>query len=489
MRKKHLLLAVNVLCVNLAFSQNTSVLEADSTTNEDAYLKVLSNKSNSYPNSNGFIHFQEDNGNLNSFLGHTGSNGFAFNGTLTGSLANALAINTPARFFVGVGNAVTAEFKSTSTSFYGNVGIGNATPGYLLHVAGESKFDEQVRLEPEYGGGLDFGEGWLSYTINANDTYVVTHVGTGGAELEIRNVDGQVGNSTATFKGSLGIGVLPTSKIHVHEGSLAGSNHVTTRWQTAAGGGLTLQVSDLSLANPAWRFNTYAGESLRFSVGGTDRMHLDPSGNVGIGTTTPTSSLQVTGSEGFKWEYHSNDSKAKLLIESGSGTANPAIKFYRWAGTGATYYPGHIEMTQTGGVGRMDFNVGSNAALGSETLITAMSIVKTGNVGIGTTNPGSILDVANNGESVLRVTDNTASEYTELIQRASDGNFDISRVGTGNVDFSIQKDGDLTMAVSTGGNVGIGTTSPDQKTRRQRKDPRRGSDCRPLCPWPRLRLR
>ncbi|MCL6218464.1 tail fiber protein [Zunongwangia pacifica] len=128
---------------------------------------------------------------------------------------------------------------------------------------------------------------------------------------------------------------------------------------------------------------------LTLRTNATNRFHISSNGLVGIGTISPESNMHLIGSSGFKWEYSENSNQAKFLLGYGSSTANPALKFYRWTGTNATFYPAHIEMSQTGGVGHLDFNVGSYSELGSESLTTAMSIFQGGNIGIGTFTTGS----------------------------------------------------------------------------------------------------
>ncbi len=190
-----------------------------------------------------------------------------------------------------------------------NVGIGTSSPANgLLHIY-KNATTGNFGFVNVANAGLRIQDSGVSLYIDGNALYTngnmilgtlgnkYLSLGTNDEERLRIDQDGDVGIGTST----------PNSNLHVNETATAGTDHVISRWETASGGGLSVRVSDLSLSNPGWQFNAYAGESLSFSQGGTDRMFIKTDGNVGIGTTDPLSKLSVDG--------HIRATEVKVLLD------------------------------------------------------------------------------------------------------------------------------------------------------------------------------
>jgi hypothetical protein len=138
---------------------------------------------------------------------------------------------------------------------------------------------------------------------------------------------------------------------------------------------------------------TGAGGSLLFSTAAagttgsslnaaTERMRIDSAGNVGIGTSSPTSRLTI---------LDSTNSITPLIVDSGAGTDNTRGIAFNVSGNNY----GRI-LTASGSGGAMAFWTGTiNAA--SERL----RIDTSGNVGIGTSSPATKLQVAGVANAVF----------------------------------------------------------------------------------------
>ena len=148
---------------------------------------------------------------------------------------------------------------------------------------------------------------------------------------------------------------------------------------------------------------------------------------------------------------------------------------------GGTTTTSDLFLQTTSGVGTtgadMHFLVGNNGAT------EAMTILNSGNVGIGTTNPGAKLDIQNNAELLLnmaRITTTTGAGYQRFVN--SEGNYYFgmessvgNRVTTGGLPYAFVMNSESAYPIQFGtnnnarviidsdGNVGIGTNFPQTR--------------------------
>jgi len=206
--------------------------------------------------------------------------------------------------------------------------------------------------------------------------------------------------------------------------------------------------------------NLEAGKHITFSTRSIaigyeqERMRINSDGNVGIGTTSPSHPLTI-------------------LSPTTPGTTTRCVKMYRGAGD----LNQSLEMGYNGiTVNRDDAiltNPQSNFSIkqkGSDGERTVMHIDTNGNVGIGATNPATSLEVRGPVNSQLRLSRdiNSATQYCEVSGGGSSMVFksvSSTPANTAHSVFSfVSNDGadELErMRIDAAGNVGIGTTNPE----------------------------
>lgn len=202
----------------------------------------------------------------------------------------------------------------------------------------------------------------------------------------------------------------------------------------------------------------------------------EEAGFVGFGTTSPKKSLHIAKATG---NYTYDD---LLVIDSVNGGAGNGggIAFYANQSGSFHHVLGRIKALDADGWdGRFDFQVSNGTGRG-DSQVTAMSLVgPEGNVGIGTTNPGALLEVRKDqvGETLLKVTNDTDDSGALVAVELGIGGtsnhprFQHSGGESGTTElsfrnqFQLRRRGDPNPTIfgAFGGNVGIGTTSPNEK--------------------------
>jgi len=198
-----------------------------------------------------------------------------------------------------------------------------------------------------------------------------------------------------TSSGNVGIGTAsPVTELHVED---SGSCYLTIEGGTSSNTGILFGDSaDRDIGQILYDNST---NSLEFIANTSERMRIDSSGNVGIGTSSPASQtwrsgkvLDVFGGSGsFTGEVHIGAARGDGVQEVGS------INFYDSGQDSTHHHIALIEADKKGSTankrgGALHFYTKpDNVAAPAERMI----IDSSGNVGIGTTSPNCELHVGN----------------------------------------------------------------------------------------------
>jgi hypothetical protein len=341
-----------------------------------------------------------------------------------------------------------------------NVGIGTTSPTYKLDVK-TSTGDDGISLSATSGRKgiemlLDSG------TNGGGDIKMYT-----GVSVLTNRITAQ--GSSFINGGNVGIGTTsPTTKLEVDGTALfsgntyvEGTGNLTIRNTSAAGCGIVF-------LDTTWQAGIeHSGGNLYFRTGGqTDKMVLKSNGNVGIGTTSPGYKLEVNGTGSFFGNIRSGG--GTLWSDSNGGVQ---LGYSSTDSTGylTSYYDTTSLVLGSGVSQKTGITInGQSASAGNQIFFRVgnaerMRITSAGRVGIGTTSPSDTLTVNAATSSGIAVNNVAGSLVAKLyhggVTGSEFGRFYLKSLTTSNeVYFAASGNSYI-----TGGNVGIGTTTPSEK--------------------------
>jgi hypothetical protein len=356
---------------------------------------------------------------------------------LTGDISFYEDTGTTPKFFwdasaesLGIGTSSPSSMNAGANQLV--VGNGSTGQGLTIYssttTAGSIHFADGTSGDTAYRGQLVY---------NHNGDYMAIY--TSASQAMRITSDGSVGIGTSS----------PSAKLTVVESSIGDIIQGTGVNNT------DFRIGNHALNNGGIYINSqYSNQDLRLQTQGSTRMTINSSGQVGIGTTSPSEKLEISGNakaSGYFWGtnvYANVGSTTSASFGNANGTGN------------GMYFP-------------------ASTTVGFITNATErMRIDASGNVGIGTSSPSSVLHIKNTDPKVIIEDANNSTggasynpyiEFNALgdnvgsVGFSTNGNyFDIKAENYNSAPIRLFTGGSERMRIDSSGKIGIGTDSPQQ---------------------------
>jgi hypothetical protein len=398
---------------------------------------------------------------VGTFISHSDGYGFALRSTSSSA----------SHYLMNLIKGGTNTDSGGSSAFFvradGNVGIGTSSPATKLHVVGRARFDDtQINAKGVYADYFSSGQ---SLTLNSGaDASILFKIGNTTA-LTLDS------SENAAFANKVGIGRAASSlPLDVYFSGDSGvrieslDSHSSLFIDSHSGKGQYIRFTENN-ANKYW-INSTSGK-LYFRPAGTgttaNQVIFDSSGNVGIGTTSPSQKLDVVG------HIEANTTNANFRAIDGSIITK--VQSQTVGGTqGAigTETNNNLAII-TNNATRILVNTAGDVSIGSAESNGAK--LRLANVTAGNWNDGLIIDDPTSWAATIYKRNNAPKMFTGLY--SGNDNYIWMSTGYSNSGTTITaprgdavlmarpSTDDLQIYLEThfGQKVGIGTTSPDEK--------------------------
>jgi hypothetical protein len=316
----------------------------------------------------------------------------------------------------------TERLRVTNT---GLVGIGTSTFSYLANKLVIDK-------------GSTANDGITIVSSNTSNGCIWFADGTTGSEIYRGGIDynhstdkmqiytGGLGNITIDSAGRLGIGTTNPGAL-LHLSATAGNQELRFSDTTNTAMGRIYEANGLTIISET-------AHPIIFQTNAAERLRIDSSGRVGIGTSTPDNLLHVKASGSY----------GGIIADNSSTTGGGTFRAYQNGSLIGTFgASGAIEGNTTSDVGLFAETGGLRFYTNGSAAAAKATLDSSGRLGIGTTSPGMKLTINDTTTAQIQL------GYNDSIYGR------IGRNSSGNYEFS---------SYENGGNLLFGTTGTTGST-------------------------
>ena len=358
-----------------------------------------------------------------------------------------------ASYGMALGVGANSNVEALRILSNGSIGIGTTNPATKLHVYGA-------------GGGFEFGVGSSNCYIEAIDrantsAFINTSYYTRGTGYFAWYNGSYTERMRIASNGNVGINsTTPTAKLSINKGGkdqflaldIANNDAKYAFYVDQDNNGSnSFSIWDATNSHTAIRYLPSSGGYWQLYTNNIERVRIDNNGNVGIGTTNPLRKLHITSSDN------------QLIFISGST-----------AGTWMDFQSSTSNLWSAGADGTNGF-----AIFNRTTNANAVTVANGGNIGIGTTNPSTILTIAKAIDAAAYGSGTRAIDFkiyypgfdTDTVKASiyagvsAQGTLETTKGYLAFLTSATAGTQNLTekLRIEADGNVGIGTTNPLSK--------------------------